>query len=340
MGYKELEIKLPTKYSYDDLMTKVYKSVHISQAECTIIKKSLDAREKHNIKWILRLQVVSDELPGNAPEAEPTLKFDRKKRSKTAVVVGSGPAGFFAAFLLQSAGFNTTIIEQGSAVPERHKAILNFESGGELDETNNYGAGEGGAGTFSDGKLTSRTKTISLERKFLYDAYIRAGAPKEIAYLANPHVGSDILRKVTVNLRKEFESLGGKYVFNTKIDKITRKDFQVTEISADKQIFQADYFIFAPGHSSYETYQMLSDNGVQFKTKPFAIGCRVEHPQELINFAQWGQNSLPGVKAAEYRMTFNGKGFLPVYSFCMCPGGKVVPATNKKGLNFVPIEQN
>lgn len=335
MGFKELEIKLPANYTADELMTKVYKTLRISNAECKIIKKSLDAREKHNIRWILRLQVISDELTGGAPEEEAALKVERKKRAKTAIVVGSGPAGFFAAYLLQSAGFNTTLIEQGSGVPERHKAILNFESGGELDEMNNYGAGEGGAGTFSDGKLTSRTKTISLERKFLYDAYIRAGAPKEIAYLAYPHVGSDILRKVIVNLRKEFENLGGKFIFNTKIDRITTLDGTVTEVIADRHIFRADYFIFAPGHSSYDTYRLLSNSGVEFKTKPFAIGCRVEHPQELVNLAQWGQKSLPGVKAAEYRLTFNGAGFLPVYSFCMCPGGKVVPATNLKGLNFV-----
>ncbi|MCP5101723.1 MAG: FAD-dependent oxidoreductase, partial [bacterium] len=265
-----------------------------------------------------------------------------KKRDKKIVVVGSGPAGFFAAYALLESGFEVTILEQGPDVNARFKDIVSFERTGTLNERSNYAFGEGGAGTFSDGKLTSRTKSISKERVFVFDTYIEAGAPPEIAWMAHPHLGSDKLRKIVKYLRKKFIEKGGIFLFNTKVKsislrqhKVNQGNQRVTEVETNKGKIAADYFVFAFGHSSYDTYRMLIGKGVPFRVKSFALGCRVEHRQELINRAQWNQVSLPGVKAAEYRLTFKEQGFLPVYSFCMCPGGKVVASTACKGTIIV-----
>ncbi|MCP5104711.1 MAG: NAD(P)-binding protein, partial [bacterium] len=249
--------------------------------------------------------------------------------------VGSGPAGFFAAYTLLSAGFDVTLLEQGPDVDTRLRDITSFERTGELNERSNYSFGEGGAGTFSDGKLTSRTKTISKERAFIFDTYIKGGAPAEIAYLAHPHLGSDNLRKIAKNLRNDFMEKGGHFLSGTEVTDIDLKDGKMHALEASKGKMAADYFIFAVGHSSYETYRMLIRRGVPFRVKPFALGCRVEHAQELVNRAQWGQASLPGLKAAEYRLTYKGHEHLPVYSFCMCPGGRVVPAAAYKNTNIV-----
>jgi len=224
-------------------------------------------------------------------------------------------------------------------VATRYRAVNRFETGGSFDEVNNYACGEGGAGTFSDGKLTSRTKTISLERQFVFKRYVQAGAPAEISYLAHPHVGSDNLVRMVANLRQDFCARGGEFLFNARVDNITTKNSRLLSVHTAGGEIEADYFVFATGHSSFPTYRLLLESGVPFRVKPFALGCRVEHPQELINRSQWGHPELPGVKAAEYRLTFKSSD-LPVYSFCMCPGGQVVPATPKAGLNVVNGKSN
>jgi len=326
IGYKEIELKLPTDYNEHDLKKKIEKQLHVSKFSYEILKKSLDARFKPSIYWLLKLRVLSKELKGSIFSGDPHLEIPYQKRNKNVVVVGSGPAGFFAAFTLIKAGFGVTLIEKGPQVNRRFKDIVEFEQGGAFKSSSNYCHGEGGAGTFSDGKLTSRTKNIVLEKNFVFDNFIAAGAPEEIKYLAMPHIGSDNLRFVIPNLRKKFESLGGKSFFDTKVtDLHILKNGQI-EVNAENQDFVCDYLVFAPGHSSYDTYRMLHRKGIIFRNKPFAIGVRVEHPQELINRAQWLSPKLPGVKAAEYKLTYQASNGLPVYSFCMCPGGKVVPS--------------
>ena len=262
-------------------------------------------------------------------------QFHGRKELPEPLVVGSGPAGFFTAMVLQQAGFKTTLIERGSQVDRRSAGIRKFESTGIFDPINNYAFGEGGAGTFSDGKLTSRTKNVAREKQFILSCYIRAGAPKEIEYLAHPHLGTDYLRHIVVNLRKEFEALGGEMRFETLLSDLTIRDGGVVAATTSKGEIPTDVMVIAPGHSAHETYRMLIRNKVRFSTKNFAIGCRVEHPQELINIAQWGRTRLSGVKAAEYRLTAKGTGGLPVYTFCMCPGGTVVPATAYETANIV-----
>ena len=236
---------------------------------------------------------------------------------------------------MQLAGFQVTIIERGAEVDQRSRAIDLLESKGEFNEQSNYAFGEGGAGTFSDGKLTSRSKHISGERSFILSEYVKAGAPEEILYMTHPHVGTDNLKIIVANLRKQFLQNGGTYLFETQLKDLHLKGERALGVISDKGDFEADHIIIATGHSAYDTYRMLIDKGIQFGTKNFAIGHRIEHPQKLINKAQWGSESLPGVKAAEYRLSTKTKSGLGVYSFCMCPGGMVVPAAAFKEKSVV-----
>jgi uncharacterized protein len=210
MGFKTISLKLPTDFTSEKLRSKISKELRISDFTFQIENKSLDARNKSNIFWLVQVVVNSPEIKGGEEINTETLEIPYIKRKEQVVVVGSGPAGFFAAFVLQKAGFNVTLIERGSEVTKRGKSIQTFEKTGIFDAQNNYAFGEGGAGTFSDGKLTSRSKHISLEKKFILTCYIEAGAPDEIAYMAHPHLGTDNLKKIVRNLRLAFEKLGGK----------------------------------------------------------------------------------------------------------------------------------
>ena len=335
MGYKQLSLKLPPDYSSEQLRHKIAKSLQISDFSFQITHKSLDARKKSFIHWEVRLLIVSPEIQGGEPEKRAVPEIPYKKRRQKAVVVGSGPAGFFAAFVLQKAGMQTTLIERGNAVDKRSREIELFEKTSIFHPKSNYAFGEGGAGTFSDGKLTSRSKRISLERQFILKSYVEAGAPEEIEYLAHPHLGTDKLKQIVKNLRHSFENSGGLVLFETQMTDIRVKDGRVTAIETDNETIEADFFIIAQGHSAFETYRMLMNRGVRFHTKNFALGSRMEHPQELINKAQWGVKNIKGIKAAEYRLTSPGEGGHPVYSFCMCPGGVIVPATAYEGINIV-----
>ena len=335
MGYKQLSLKLPPDYSPEQLRHKIAKALHIGDFSLQITHKSLDARKKSFIHWEIRVLVNSPEIKGENPEQPPSLQIPYRKTNKKAIVVGSGPAGFFAAYVLQKSGIQTLLIERGTSVDKRSSEIELFEKTAIFHPKSNYAFGEGGAGTFSDGKLTSRSKRISLERQFILKSYVEAGAPEEIEYLAHPHLGTDKLKQIVKNLRHSFENSGGQMLFETQMTDLLIENGRVSAIETDKETIEADFFIIAQGHSAFETYRMLMKRGVGFHTKNFALGSRMEHPQELINEAQWGVKRLKGVKAAEYRLTSPGEGSHPVYSFCMCPGGVIVPATAYENTNIV-----
>jgi uncharacterized FAD-dependent dehydrogenase len=335
MGFTTCTVKLPTDYSEELLRKIIGKQLRIKEFSYQLENKSLDARNKQNIHWMIRVGVNSPELKERVVELEPLLVIPYKKREEKAVVVGSGPAGFFAAFCLQQAGFDTTIIERGADVEKRTKGILAFEKTGAFDPISNYAFGEGGAGTFSDGKLTSRSKHISKEKQFILSQYIQAGGPEEIGYLTHPHLGTDNLRKIVKNLRQQFEAIGGTILFETLFEDLKIENGHIKKAMTSAGDLDADVFFIAPGHSANETYRMLIKRGIPFRTKNFAIGSRMEHRQEIINLAQWGTERLPGVKAAEYRLTSEGDGNYRVYSFCMCPGGIVVPAAAYAETNIV-----
>jgi uncharacterized protein len=335
MGFQSIQLKMPAGYSEEQLRSSIDKILRVKKFTFQIENKSLDARNKPNVYWQLKIGVSSSELKEGSAPAVKSLEIPVKKRKFPVVVVGSGPAGFFSAYVLQQAGFSVTLVERGSEVKTRSHAVAHFERTGFFDRKNNYAFGEGGAGTFSDGKLTSRSKHISIEKQFIISSYLKAGAPAEIEYLAYPHLGTDNLRKIVRNLRMLFEDIGGKFMFETMLDDIVVKDSKVTTAVTSAGNLECGALFIAPGHSSFETYRMLMHRGVQFRTKNFALGSRMEHPQEIINQAQWGHKQLPGVKAAEYRLTSQADGNHPVFSFCMCPGGIVVPAAAYHDTNIV-----
>ena len=336
MGFREISIKVPTDYNDESLDNVIKNTLKIKKFSKILMKKSLDARKKNNIHWLIKVAVSSEELiGGNKSPIENELKIPYKKRDKKAIVTGTGPAGLFAATVLQKAGFQTTLLERGKEVLRRKKDIDNFEADAHFSDNSNYAFGEGGAGTFSDGNLTSRTKKISREKAFILNSYIHAGAPEEIAYMTHPHLGSDNLLFITENLRKQFQELGGNVIFDCLVSDVQVHNNSIRSVITEKGQIDGDVFLFATGHSSYETYKFLINRGVQYKNKNFAIGSRVEHHQDLINEAQWGCTTLKGVKAAEYRLTNSSSDELSVYSFCMCPGGKIVPAAPYKDSNIV-----
>ncbi|PKL78610.1 MAG: FAD-dependent oxidoreductase [Ignavibacteriae bacterium HGW-Ignavibacteriae-4] len=334
MGFKSFTIKMPTDYTEDTLRYSIGKMISTTEFEYSIDKKSLDGRQKNNIHWLIKISVSSKAIKGGEEFDSPELDIPKVNTDKLAIVVGSGPAGFYSAYVLRKAGFRVRLIEQGPEVFQRIKDVKLFHKKRILNERSNYAFGEGGAGTFSDGKLTSRTKTIKLERNFIFNEYIEAGAPEEIRYLSKPHIGSNLLVRTAKNLRMKFIDLGGEMLFDTEMTDINLNDGIVTSIETNKGQMEADYFVIATGHSSYPVYEMLIKAGVVFQTKPFAIGNRVEHTQDIINSAQWRTKELPGVKAADYALTFNDASN-PVYTFCMCPGGNVVSAPPTHGVNLV-----
>lgn len=334
MGFKFIELKMPTDYSEQELQNILQKNIGSDEFTYSIDLKSLDARNKGNIHWKIRAGVLGNSIEEDETPDINKIDIPYAKRDKTVCVIGSGPAGFFCAYTLATAGFKVKLIEKGKEVNARAKDIHNFETGGKFLANSNYAVGEGGAGTFSDGKLTSRTKSISAEKRFVFEKYVSAGAPEEIQYLSHPHIGSNNLIKVAVNLREEFLKMG-EILFETECTGVKISRTKAAAIETNHGKIEADYIVFAPGHSSYPTYEMLIRAGVKFKVKPFAVGFRVEHPQELINLSQWNKKSLEGVKAAEYRLSHRDDKNLPVFTFCMCPGGKVVPAAPDHGINIV-----
>ncbi len=332
MGYKRYQLILPSDYGEEDLKKRLQRESGLSDFRWVIEKKSLDARKRSRISWLLTVAVISEELKGDAWEPPETLSVPKKKREQRVLVAGTGPAGIFAALLLCEAGFPVSILERGGPIEERRAAIEAFESGGDFSGQNNYAFGEGGAGAFSDGKLTSRSKRIRAERVYIHNAFIEAGAPEEIAWLAHPHIGSDNLYRVTAALRRKIESLGGVFHFHSRMTGFSALPGGGYRVLVDGAgDMETDVLIIATGHSSDDTSAALMGLGVPFRTKNFAMGCRVEHPQELINRAQWGVPRLPGVKAAEYRLTAPGN----VFTFCMCPGGRVIPAAPFAERNLV-----
>jgi len=338
MGYTELSFQLPTDFQNSRLRSEISKTIKTDDFSFSILSKSLDARKKSYIHWLVRVGVSSSSVSDGNPKTVEKLELPDNDhgKGKTVTVVGCGPAGVFCALILQMSGFKTTLVEKGGDVEQRTNGIAEFERSGALPKNGGYCFGEGGAGTFSDGKLTSRTKSISAQRQFIFDEFIKAGAPEEILYLKHPHLGSDNLKKIFPSIVKKFSDLGGTILFNTEVTRIKNNlnFIQTTTIGKHSGKVDSDFLVVAPGHSSFDLYRLLIATGIKFINKPFAIGFRVEHLQKNINQSQWKRPALSGVKAAEYRLAAklnNGSAF----TFCMCPGGKIVQASPKEGLSVV-----
>ena len=304
----------------------------------SLCKRSIDARSKNDVHFVCSYVVDCSFPPQNAVPYEPPLNvFDNVTEVASrdrVIVVGAGPAGLFSALYLAKSGLSVTVIERGSDVIKRKQAVNGYFNGGIFSEQTNVQFGLGGAGTFSDGKLTSNLSATSLGRS-VFEQFVKCGAPNEILFNALPHIGTDKLQNVIANLRDEIISCGGKFLFETKVVDLTVENGIVTGVVTERNgktsSLPAEHVILACGHSARDTFKMLYDNGADMQFKPFAVGLRIEHPREFINTAQYGKlfASHRDLGAATYKLTHKCLDGHGCYSFCMCPGGVVVAANSE-----------
>jgi uncharacterized FAD-dependent dehydrogenase len=323
---------------------KALKKIGLTNIDITgfrILKESIDARKKSSIKFNYAVELNCDNeskiiarVNDNDVKVE-TVKYDTdfefgtKKPEHRPIIIGMGPAGIFAGLLMAKKGYRPIIIERGEKVEDRTKTVNQFWQNGVLNPESNVQFGEGGAGTFSDGKLTTRIKDSRCD--FVTEELVKAGAPKEIMYMGKPHVGTDILKGVIKNIRQQIIDLGGEVLFSSKLEDLIIKDKALKGIVVNGEEIPCESLILAIGHSSRDTYEMLLNREVSMEAKPFAIGVRIEHPQELIDESQYGSFAgHPRLRAADYKLTYNSEKLnRSVYSFCMCPGGEVVAAASE-----------
>ena len=296
-----------------------------------ILRKSVDARKKNMIYFDFSIKVY---LKGKEDE-EPELNTDnqeiirKRKHTLNPVIAGCGPAGLFSALSLVKKGYKPLIIERGKKIAHRMKDVEKLWTDGILNPDSNVQFGEGGAGTFSDGKLTCRKKEGLI--KEILTTFVTFGAPKEILYESKPHVGTELIRKVVTNIRKELEEKGAKFLFSTKLEGISVKEGNLAGVKISGNTCDTDALILATGHSARDTFELLEKAGLSMEPKDFAIGLRIEHDQDLINRNQYGIFfANPLLPPADYILKYNDiKSGRSVYSFCMCPGGEIICAASE-----------
>ena len=377
--YKINQVKLPIEHHPDDLKNKVLHQLKIQPKELVsleILKQSIDARKKPHIFYSYTVIIELDKrtkLPKSLSSLEEykELRYQPLQKqyenqvqnpcyhNKTSepftnppehslppIIVGTGPAGLFCGYLLALAGLNPILLERGVDVDQRILDVEEFWKTGTLKLDSNVQFGEGGAGTFSDGKLNTLVKDKLGRNRFVLETLVEHGAPKEILFEQKPHMGTDILVTVVKNVRKSIEGLGGRFEFNTKLVDLdnralfadeTNTSLNLITINPTKPneppvIYSTNHLVLAIGHSARDTFEMLHRKNIEMSAKPFAVGLRIEHPQKVINDAQYGpQHSTNILPAASYKLAENLDNGRGVYSFCMCPGGVVVNASTEEG---------
>ncbi|MDR1854806.1 MAG: NAD(P)/FAD-dependent oxidoreductase, partial [Azoarcus sp.] len=344
------EIRLPLDHPPDALSEKVAHKLGIAPeqiARLRVFRRGYDARKGLTFVYTVDCDLVDTALEDEllrklahdrhvAPTPDLRYRFVAhapEKLDPRPVVVGFGPCGIFAALVLAQMGFRPLVLERGKAVRERTKDTWGLWREHKLDPESNVQFGEGGAGTFSDGKLHSQIKDPGHRARKVLEEFVRAGAPEEILYLSKPHVGTFRLVGMVEKMRAEIEALGGEIRFQARVEDVLIEHGDVRGVTlTDGTEIRADRVVLALGHSARDTFEMLYRRGVMMTAKPFSIGLRIEHPQALIDRARLGKHAgHPLLGAADYKLVHhagNGRG---VYSFCMCPGGTVVAATSEVG---------
>ncbi len=329
-------IKMPIKHNTDDVIKtarEIVRSNCVSAENFCIYRQSIDARRKNNIHYVYAVtaEVRDGTTVGGdikALDGTGNVKIPQKPLKSRPVVVGMGPCGLFAALVLARSGNPPLILERGGDVDSRCQSVKSFWETGVLDTESNVQFGEGGAGTFSDGKLNTRVGDP--RQRFVLETLAEFGAPADILYKAKPHIGTDMLRGVIKRIREHLIELGAEVRFNTCVTDILIKNGRVygVEINGGETVDCAR-LVVAIGHSSRDTYKLLQNRGVELVPKAFAIGARIEHSQSFIDSLQYG--TTRGLPPADYRVTYNAEG-RSCYSFCMCPGGVVVNASSEDGM--------
>ena len=336
------DIQLPPEHNAHQLTFEAAKLLKVSNSKIRklrLVRRSIDARKKPDVKLVYTIDVAVD---GNenkilkqsgckrasiAPQAY--YKVPKGKSSaERPVVVGFGPAGIFAALVLAMAGLRPIVLERGEDAVRRHEKVERFFATGELDERSNVQFGEGGAGTFSDGKLNTGVNNPRIG--WVLEQFVRSGAPEQILFDAKPHVGTDILLEVVQDLRRRIQALGGEVRFDAQVVDIHHKDGRVTAVELENgEKISCSACILAIGHSARDTFQMLLEQGVTMEPKPFSMGVRIEHKQSMVDLAQYGAVH-PALPPADYKLVRHLEDGT-VYTFCMCPGGYVVAAASEHG---------
>ncbi|WP_210458907.1 NAD(P)/FAD-dependent oxidoreductase [Vibrio crassostreae] len=343
------EIKLPLDHEESAIQDAIEAKLGINADQVlsfNIFKRGYDARKKSKILLIYTLDVlveneaelleqfISEPHVKVTPDME--YKFVAKaveNQTERPIVIGFGPCGLFAGLVLAQMGFNPIIVERGKEVRERTKDTFGFWRKRTLNTESNVQFGEGGAGTFSDGKLYSQVKDPKHYGRKVIEEFVAAGAPEEILYVSKPHIGTFKLVTMIEKMRASIIELGGEIRFSTRVDDVHMEDGQITGLTlSNGEEIKTRHVVLAVGHSARDTFEMLHERGVYMEAKPFSVGFRIEHKQAMIDEARFGKNAgNPILGAADYKLVHHCKNGRTVYSFCMCPGGTVVAATSEEG---------
>ena len=348
-----IKMKLGPGEGEELLLPRLCHMLRLSEKEIKayqIRKKSIDARKKEAPFFVYQVDVevrgreaaVLKRLRGREAQIVKEEAYRFPKGTGTPflhrpVIVGTGPAGLFCGYMLAKAGAAPILLERGGPVREREAAVERFWRSGLLDTECNVQFGEGGAGTFSDGKLNTLAKDPLLRGRKVLEVFAAMGAGEEILYDNKPHIGTDVLKMVLVNLRREMEGLGCEFFFHMKFVDLEYKGGKLSGIfaedtgSGERRFFRTDHLVLAIGHSARDTFRMLYDRGLSMHAKAFAVGLRMEHPQAMIQEAQYGKRFAGAFPPAPYKVTARASDGRGVYSFCMCPGGYVVNASSERG---------
>lgn len=332
--YRIDNFKIFDNLNEETLIDKVLKKNNIFPSDLIsyeIVKKSIDARDKKNIHYVYSFNLDLNNKEKyhylkEVPSIEEITITKKRYSDYQPIIIGSGPSGLFCALTLIDNGYKPIIIEQGSCVEKRQQYLEEYRLTGRLNEMCNVQFGEGGAGTFSDGKLTTGISSPLIKKVLNY--FHKFGAPKEILYLNKPHIGTDNLVIILKNIREYIESHGGKYYFDTKFINF-QKENNLIKVICDKEEFITDALVLAIGHSARDTFKMLQKNQLEMVRKNFSVGVRIEHKQQMINESQYGKNPNITLPPAEYKLVYHGEN-RSCYSFCMCPGGEVIASASTK----------